>query len=105
MVRILADELADAELAAVPGFSQLAYPRGCASKIGHPFAELCTACVALLQAFDNRVRRELATLQCEPHARRIDRVNESPRVAHEYPAVARRSPGAVRVLFNHVEPG
>ena len=47
VVRILADEFADAELAAVPGLGQLADPRGAAGEIGHPFAELCAGRVIL----------------------------------------------------------
>ncbi len=46
VVRILADEFADAELAAVPGFGQLADPGGAAGEVGHPFAELLAGRVA-----------------------------------------------------------
>ena len=88
VVRILADELADAELAAVPGLGQLADPGGAAGEIGHPFAELLAGRVAVAQAFDDRVGGELAALEREPHAGRIDRIDESPRVADEHPAVA-----------------
>ena len=60
VVRILADELADAELAGVPGFGQLADPGRAAGEVGHPFAELFAGRVALPQAFDDRVGGELA---------------------------------------------
>ncbi len=60
VVRILADEFADAELAAVPGFGQLADPGGAAGEIGHPFAELRAGRVAFAEAFDDGVGGELA---------------------------------------------
>ena len=87
---IFADEFADAELAAVPSLGQLANPDGSAGEVGHPFAELRRGSVAASQAFDDRVGRKLAALKGEVYAGRIDRIDESPRIAHEHPAVAGR---------------
>src|SRR3954469_5008459 len=58
VLRVLADELADAELAAVPGFGQLAAPGGSVGEVGHPFAQLLARGVAGLQAFDDGVGGE-----------------------------------------------
>ena len=40
VVWILADKLADAELATIPRFGEFFDPRGAAGEIGHPFAKL-----------------------------------------------------------------
>src|SRR5262245_14671230 len=93
MMWIFANELADAELTAVPGLGQFADPRRPASKVRHPFTKLRARRVAVLQPFDNRIPSELPAFESEPHARRIDRVDETPRIADEHPAIARRLAG------------
>src|SRR5436305_225008 len=67
VLRILANEFADAELPAVPGFGKLADPGGPAREVRYPLAELLAGSVARAQAFDNRIGGELTALQCEPH--------------------------------------
>ena len=56
VLRILTNELADTELAAVPSLSELTNPARSQSKLRHPFTELFTARVSALQSFDNRIR-------------------------------------------------
>jgi hypothetical protein len=104
-MRILADEFADAELAAVPRFGELLDPGRTAREIGHPFTELLARSVARTQTFDDGVRRELAAFEREPHSRRINRIDEPPRVAHQHPAVAGRSLGGVRVFLDDIQAG
>src|SRR4051812_25623029 len=89
VLRILANEFADAELPAVPGFGQLADPGGSAGEIRHPFSELLPGRIARAQAFDDRVGGELPALQCEPHAGGVNRIDEAPRIADENPSIAR----------------
>ena len=50
------------------------------------------------QAFDDRVGRQLAGLQREQHARRIQRIEEAERVADQHPAVAGDLRRAIRVV-------
>src|SRR3954469_10774139 len=51
VLRVFADELADSELATVPGFCQFADPGGAFGEVGNPFAELFAGRVAGFQAF------------------------------------------------------
>ena len=74
---VLANELADAELAAVPASASFE-PTCSVGEVGQPLAQLFAGRVAVCKTFDDRVGGELAALKGEPNAGRIDRVDEPP---------------------------
>ena len=68
-----------------------------------PLAELRRRGVALGQPLGDRVGRQLARLERQQHARRIERIEEAERIADQHPAVAGRLLRAVRVFLRGAE--
>ena len=70
-----------------------------------PLAELRRGRVACGEPFDNRVGGQLAGLERQQHARRIQRIEKAERVADQHPAVAGDLLRPVRVVLRREIPG
>src|SRR5262249_47607816 len=70
-----------------------------------PSAKLRGRRIARLQPVDDRLRGELSRFQREQDARRIERIQETPGVADQHPAVARPLRRPVRIVLGGEEAG
>ena len=96
-VGVVLDEVSEAEAVVVLA-DQAAHAVDALVEVVAPRAELGGAGVALLQAVDDRIGGELAGLEREQHARRIERIEEPERIADQHPAVAGARGRAIRVV-------
>src|SRR5690242_17114369 len=99
---MLTDELSEAE-AGVILTDQAAHAIDAEIEVGRTAPELRARCIPFLQAFDDGLGRQLAGLQREQYARRIQRIEEAPGVTDEHSAISRRPRRPVGVVLGREE--